>query len=123
MEEDTSWSNDCPVCNSLNSPTSSSSASRAQSVGERYRSAFGNALSTDYGRLRNAGHSTKPSAVLKNIENNLEGSKNIVFSCWTSTLDLFESMLLSRDISYSRIDGKVRLQDRLRIIEEFQDNP
>ncbi|TKA78395.1 hypothetical protein B0A49_02339 [Cryomyces minteri] len=47
----------------------------------------------------------------------------IVFSCWTSTLDLFESMPLSRNISYSRIDGKVRLQDRLRIIEEFQENP
>lgn len=46
------------------------------------------------------------------------GHRAIVFSQWTSLLDLVEPHLRTNEIPFSRIDGSTR--DRARIVEEFQ---
>jgi SNF2 family DNA or RNA helicase len=49
-----------------------------------------------------------------------EGHKALVFSQWTSLLDLLEPLFAEQGIPYLRLDGSTR--DRGRIVEQFQ-NP
>ena len=84
-------------------------------------------------------HSTKLYAFLKDLEDDEQAAKrylcqpivqesdqllttdqSLVFSCWTTTLDLLESMLRNRRIKYGRIDGFTSLNERSRIINHFQ---
>jgi len=48
-----------------------------------------------------------------------EGHKALVFSQWTSLLDLVQPHLDGVDISYTRLDGATR--DRASVVENFQD--
>ena len=48
-----------------------------------------------------------------------EGHKALVFSQWTSLLDLIEPHLASADVRFGRLDGATR--DRARVVSEFQD--
>jgi SNF2 family DNA or RNA helicase len=48
-----------------------------------------------------------------------EGHKALVFSQWTSLLDLVEPHLDGVDISYTRLDGTTR--DRAGVVANFQD--
>jgi SNF2 family DNA or RNA helicase len=48
-----------------------------------------------------------------------EGHKALVFSQWTSLLDLVQPHLDGVDISYTRLDGTTR--DRASVVENFQD--
>jgi SWI/SNF-related matrix-associated actin-dependent regulator of chromatin subfamily A3 len=45
---------------------------------------------------------------------------SVVFSYWTTTLDIIESLLRQSDISYTRIDGKHSGERREEAIEKFQ---
>ena len=49
--------------------------------------------------------------------------KVIVFSTWTTTLDLLEVVLQSKDISFRRLDGKCSLQEREAAVENMRDDP
>jgi len=63
--------------------------------------------------------SSKTDLLMETLEESLsEGHKSLVFSQWTSFLDLVGAELKKRNISYSRIDGTTR--DRQALVEEFQ---
>jgi len=51
-----------------------------------------------------------------------EGRKTILFSEWTSMLDLIEPLLQKRDLSYVRLDGSVPQRKRPALVREFQQN-
>lgn len=76
------------------------------------------------GRAAEKGEAEKPSAkvelLLETLEEVLaEDHKALVFSQWTSLLDLVEPVLRSRDIRFTRLDGTTR--DRQAVVEGFQD--
>ncbi|KAM7217733.1 P-loop containing nucleoside triphosphate hydrolase protein, partial [Rhypophila decipiens] len=68
------------------------------------------------------GVSSKAEAVLNRLNRIEDGSKSLVFSYWTATLDLLEHHLKAQGTSYSRIDGNVPYAARLRILEDFRHN-
>ncbi|KAJ0423597.1 SNF2 family N-terminal domain-containing protein [Aspergillus carlsbadensis] len=49
--------------------------------------------------------------------------KSVVFSSWTTTFDMIQSMLDGSQISYVRIDGKVSQKDRALALSRFQIDP
>ncbi|KAK4214474.1 SNF2 family N-terminal domain-containing protein [Rhypophila decipiens] len=68
------------------------------------------------------GVSSKAEAVLNRLNRIEDGSKSLVFSYWTATLDLLEHHLKAQGTSYSMIDGNVPYAARLRILEDFRHN-
>jgi SNF2 family DNA or RNA helicase len=67
-----------------------------------------------------ANSSSKVELLLEFLDEVLaEGHKALVFSQWTSLLDLVQPHLDSVDISYTRLDGKTR--DRAGVVANFQD--
>lgn len=48
--------------------------------------------------------------------------RSVVFSFWTSTLDVVQSMLEASDITCTRVDGKTSLERRSEAIRSFQTN-
>ena len=48
---------------------------------------------------------------------------SLVFSVWTTTLDMLESALSSHRLSYSRIDGSRSLEKRSAAIHSFKTDP
>ncbi len=52
-----------------------------------------------------------------------EGRKCVLFSEWTSMLDLIEPLLKKRRLPFVRLDGSVPQKDRPPLVEEFQTNP
>jgi SNF2 family DNA or RNA helicase len=76
------------------------------------------------GRAAEQGEQDKPSAkielLLETLEEVLdEGHKALVFSQWTSLLDLVEPVLRAKDIRFNRLDGTTR--DRQGVVDGFQD--
>jgi superfamily II DNA or RNA helicase len=64
--------------------------------------------------------SSKLSLLLETLEEVLEeGHKALVFSQWTSLLDLVEPILVERAIKFTRLDGSTR--DRQAVVDAFQD--
>ncbi|KAL2855380.1 SNF2 family N-terminal domain-containing protein [Aspergillus pseudoustus] len=49
--------------------------------------------------------------------------KSVVFSSWTTTFDLIQTMLNASQITYVRIDGKVSQRDRALALSSFQSDP
>ncbi|KAM7209991.1 SNF2 family N-terminal domain containing protein [Rhypophila decipiens] len=66
------------------------------------------------------GLSTKLKAVVDNLEQSPPGSKSLVFSYWTATLDMLEHHLRRRGHRFLRMDGKVPYKSRLDILEFFK---
>ncbi|KAI6693437.1 hypothetical protein NL676_021147 [Syzygium grande] len=58
---------------------------------------------------------------LENIRQSGSGEKSIVFSQWTSFLDLLEIPLKRRKFGYLRFDGKLAQKQRERILKEFNE--
>jgi len=75
------------------------------------------------------GQSTKVMALLQSLMENREQStdddpiKSVVFSCWTSHLDLIEIAFKNSNIRFVRLDGKMSRIQRNVAIAEFQNNP
>ncbi|KAI5925447.1 SNF2 family N-terminal domain-containing protein [Camillea tinctor] len=69
------------------------------------------------------GFSTKLSAVVQNITFGGPESKNIVFSYWTSTLDLLSKLLEQARIPYCQIDGRVGYVERSTRLKTFKEDP
>lgn len=68
------------------------------------------------------GKSSKLSALVSNIEKTAPGNKNLVFSCWKTTLSILERILREANIPYVRIDGAIAISERNRIIKQFQED-
>ena len=51
------------------------------------------------------------------------GLNSLVFSYWTSTLDLLESVLSQNGIASLRIDGRVSYEQRILALESFRNDP
>ncbi len=63
--------------------------------------------------------SAKLELLLENLETTLaEGHRALIFSQWTSLLDLIEPKLRSAGIRFSRLDGSTT--DRASVVSEFQ---
>ncbi|CZR60103.1 related to promoter binding protein RUSH-1alpha [Phialocephala subalpina] len=69
------------------------------------------------------GYSTKLLAVVGNLVKSPPGSKSLVFSYWTSTLNFLGGLLQQRGICFLRIDGRVTYNERLRILALFSEDP
>ncbi len=66
-----------------------------------------------------AGSSSKVDALLEALENAAaDGHKALVFSQWTSLLDLIEPALRAAEIPFVRLDGSTR--DRGAVVDRFQ---
>ena len=69
---------------------------------------------------REAATSSKVEALCEALEDAVaDGHKALVFSQWTSMLDLVEPHLASRSIPHARLDGSTR--DRGAVVDGFQD--
>ncbi|KAL0457032.1 UNVERIFIED_CONTAM: DNA repair protein B [Sesamum latifolium] len=56
---------------------------------------------------------------LEHIRNSHSGEKSIIFSQWTSFLDLLEIPLKRRNFGFLRFDGKLAQKQREKILHEF----
>jgi SNF2 family DNA or RNA helicase len=138
----------CPECHRLlSASTRSSSKSYSQSPQPSvpgYRGSSLDAADTYTATLdrrpleMHSGLSTKLQAVANNICSQskrycyfylcyssicIADSISLVFSYWTTTLDLLQMLLEQRQIAIRRIDGRLRNEHRLRVLEEFNTNP
>jgi len=59
--------------------------------------------------------------ILDNIKKSDLNEKTIIFSLWTSMLDLVEVPLLQRGINYTRYDGSMSANERNEAVLDFQD--
>ncbi|KAH6624507.1 SNF2 family N-terminal domain-containing protein [Chaetomium sp. MPI-SDFR-AT-0129] len=66
------------------------------------------------------GFSSKVQAVINRLSQTEPGSKSLVFSYWTATLNVLEQHLRARGVRYLRIDGNSTHSARLRVLEEFR---
>jgi superfamily II DNA or RNA helicase len=68
---------------------------------------------------QNLNISSKVNLLLETLEDSIAlGHRALVFSQWTSFLDLIEPFLKSKNISYLRLDGNTK--NRSEIVENFQ---
>lgn len=69
--------------------------------------------------------SSKIEALIKVLtaKGQAEGTKTVVFSQWTSFLDIVEPHLASNDVSFTRIDGKLNSNQRDKAIAKFSSDP
>ncbi|KAK0744746.1 SNF2 family N-terminal domain-containing protein [Apiosordaria backusii] len=120
----------CPQCGrdpSLSSFTRPRSPSRSKSpsMSEKADIAASPAYTTCssspyYSQNTEQQTSSKLCAVIDRLKQTEFGSKSLVFSYWTATLDLLERYMEAAGISYLRIDGRVDSTQRLRILEAFK---
>ncbi|ORY42341.1 hypothetical protein BCR33DRAFT_660878, partial [Rhizoclosmatium globosum] len=77
------------------------------------------------------GQSTKIRALVnslaqvraQNMERNEKPSKSIVFSQWTTVLDLLQEPLRAAGFKFTRLDGKMTRQDRNTAMNTFKTDP
>lgn len=71
------------------------------------------------------GHSTKLAelAILMDQLLNEENRKILLFSEWTTMLNLIEPILKERRTNYVRLDGSVPQKNRAGLVNQFQNNP
>ncbi|KAF3002830.1 hypothetical protein E8E14_006810 [Neopestalotiopsis sp. 37M] len=99
---------------------SSSASSPATGTLENQRAVPGLQAGT---YLDRANPSSKISAVVSNVEDSPHGHKNLIFTCWRSTLDALQFELNRRGIPHLRIDGATSFLDRQRILSLFSEDP
>ncbi|KAL7269867.1 hypothetical protein RUND412_007451 [Rhizina undulata] len=79
--------------------------------------------------VRYRGPSTKVTALLESLlENRTLGSKedpikSVVFSCWTSHMDLIEIAFKNASITHVRLDGRLSRAARDKAIATFREDP
>jgi len=71
------------------------------------------------------GYSTKLAELALLMDQLLDedGRKIILFSEWTTMLNLIEPILAARQVDYVRLDGSVPQKKRARLVHQFQKNP
>ncbi|KAK4205421.1 P-loop containing nucleoside triphosphate hydrolase protein [Triangularia verruculosa] len=65
---------------------------------------------------------SKISALINDVDKHRTSDKCIIFSSWTTTLDIVAHALDQRGIKFGRIDGKVGAVGRAHILKKFQDD-
>lgn len=73
-------------------------------------------------RLNVAGHSPKVAALLKLIEEMKPDEKGVIFSQWTSFLDIIEKALEGAGFDFVRIDGSCSTEARTDSIVRFKND-
>ncbi|KAF9948840.1 hypothetical protein BGZ70_002043 [Mortierella alpina] len=76
-------------------------------------------------------HSTKVKALMEDLVHAVEESsrtgeptsKSVVFSQWTSMLDLIEDGLRENNITFTRLDGTMQRNDRTSALTDFKEKP
>ena len=48
---------------------------------------------------------------------------SLVFSCWTTTLDVLQQILANHNMAFVRIDGSQSLDERAMKMDRFQSDP
>jgi superfamily II DNA or RNA helicase len=71
------------------------------------------------------GHSSKLQRLAELFDECFDeaGRKVVLFSEWTTMLDLIEPLLTKRKLDYVRLDGSVPQKKRQELVHEFQTNP
>ncbi|RPA94496.1 hypothetical protein L873DRAFT_1701063 [Choiromyces venosus 120613-1] len=75
------------------------------------------------------GPSTKVKALISSLLENKKAStarnpiKSVVFSCWTSHMDLIEIAFKDHGITFVRLDGTMTRTQRNRVMEDFEKAP
>ncbi|KAI1740462.1 SNF2 family N-terminal domain-containing protein [Xylaria scruposa] len=69
------------------------------------------------------GFSTKLNAVVQNVSLSGPGDKSIVFSYWTSTLDLLSQLLGQAQVAYRLVDGRTSYTERSKALKAFKEDP
>ncbi|KAK4174664.1 SNF2 family N-terminal domain-containing protein [Triangularia setosa] len=120
----------CPLCGrdtSLSSLTRLKSRSRSRSPAQAAMTnipsspaSYGCGPSPFSSQITEQQTSSKLRAVISHLKQTEFGSKSLVFSYWTATLDLLERYMEAAGISYMRVDGCVDSSQRLRILEGFK---
>jgi SNF2 family DNA or RNA helicase len=68
--------------------------------------------------------SSKTKALLDQLESlTAEGHRALVFSQWTSYLDLIQGACAFKNIKTARLDGSTSVTKRAQLVDEFQNNP
>ncbi|KAH6895397.1 SNF2 family N-terminal domain-containing protein [Thelonectria olida] len=69
--------------------------------------------------------SSKTEAMLQIVQATLrnDGSKVIIFSQWTSFLNILQNVLKEADINFTRIDGSMKAEQRDRAISALDNDP
>ncbi|OAP56382.1 hypothetical protein AYL99_09561 [Fonsecaea erecta] len=76
------------------------------------------------GGLRPKGYSSKMVALTEDLTSAAAaGDKSIVFSCWTTTLDLIGQHLHAAGIAFARIDGEHSVEHRQAVLACFERDP
>ncbi|KAK7998320.1 hypothetical protein PG989_006360 [Apiospora arundinis] len=124
---------ECPMCRSLAS-TLADEVQRAETdedgdvimagdVGETDEILGSSSSSEPMPYFREKGTSTKVNALMDDMTKDPAGTKSIVFSCWTKTLDLIQRCMRNNNIQPLRIDGNSPFSERRRVIQSFEEDP
>ncbi|KAK6950756.1 hypothetical protein Daesc_007281 [Daldinia eschscholtzii] len=125
----------CPACLYCGKPLYRPSSSPMPSSGQRSEAGdISDGVNTPYREVSQVpveqrdifpfgGHSTKLLAVVRNVAEGGVGSKSIIFSYWTSTLDILQQLFDQTEIQYRRVDGKVNPAKRSMCLTDFKENP
>lgn len=110
LECRTGSNNGCPVCEASFTST---------------RRTTMNDLHSTYGQgyFNAEGTSSKLDALVQDLRQTSPADKSIVFTCWTTTLDLVGWYLEQNQIPYLRVDGEHAFEYRRRTLHRFETDP
>ena len=70
------------------------------------------------------GESSKLNQCIQIVKDAIEsGHKILLFSGYTSMFDIIEEELKKENISYYKLTGQTKVADRIRLVDEFNENP
>ncbi|KAF1829386.1 hypothetical protein BDW02DRAFT_574017 [Decorospora gaudefroyi] len=75
--------------------------------------------------FRAEGRSSKMDVLMSDVLADIWGTKSIIFTCWTRTLDLIQNYLMAASRGtwkFERIDGECATSKREQILDEFSDD-
>ncbi|GAW21806.1 hypothetical protein ANO14919_113310 [Xylariales sp. No.14919] len=73
--------------------------------------------------LPRSSFSTKLATVVENVARSGPGAKSIIFSYWTSTLDILSRLLSEVRIPYRQVDGRTSYARRSEGLKAFKEDP
>jgi SWI/SNF-related matrix-associated actin-dependent regulator of chromatin subfamily A3 len=103
-------SDGCPVCEASFTSSRRPTVTRPQSTAEESYFCSG-------------GYSSKMVALVQDLLHTSTDNKSIVFTCWTTTLDLVGQHLHQSHIPFLRIDGEHAFEYRQRVLQQFETDP
>lgn len=67
--------------------------------------------------------SSKINALMEILENNIKNNKKIiVFSNFTTVLNIIKDILIEKNITYAYLDGSIPSKERIKIVDDFNKN-